>query len=346
MKSRFVGLHREVRQYDEPEHRPTSERRTNARDALRRRVGFNITVTAILYLGNGCVTATVVSARRPIPGFASISAALPTGHSNYHAMQIKVDHRGTRGLYLLNSFTWSKVIDNVGQVLEEPNDNTGAPQNLFNLDADRGLSPYDRRVNNTTSVVYDLPFGRGRQFGRDLSPILNALVGAWSVNAINTMTDRQPITVRNGRPSNVADNLPSFLGGVALRPNLTGQPLLTSESQRNNPSSVPGVTTTRYLNPSAFSLPDSATASNPFGDAGRNLVRSHAFFQTDLGVQKNFPFRLINEGARLEFRAEFFNVLNKTNFRAVSPNAKSPKFGTITRSFAPRQIRVALKLVF
>jgi hypothetical protein len=182
MKSRFVGLHREVRQYDEPEHRPTSERRTNARDALRRRVGFNITVTAILYLGNGCVTATVVSARRPIPGFASISAALPAGYSNYHAMQIKVEHRGTRGLYLLNSFTWSKAIDNVGQVLEEPNDNTDTPQNLFNLDADRGLSPYDRRVNNTTSVVYDLPFGRGRQFGRDLSPILNALVGGWSVN--------------------------------------------------------------------------------------------------------------------------------------------------------------------
>jgi hypothetical protein len=143
-------------------------------------------------------------------------------------------------------------------------------------------------------------------------------------------------------------NLPSFWGGVALRPNLTGQPLLTFESQRNNPSSVPGVTTTRYLNPSpsAFSLPDSATASNPFGDAGRNLVRSHAFFQTDLGVQKNFPFRFINEDARLEFRAEFFNVLNKTNFRAANHNANSPGFGTITISFALRQIQVALKLVF
>ena len=74
----------------------------------------------------------------PDPGFRSISAVLPAAFSNYHALQVKFERRFSKGLYVLNSFTWSKAIDNVSQVLEEPSGNTGNPQNLYNIAADRG----------------------------------------------------------------------------------------------------------------------------------------------------------------------------------------------------------------
>ncbi|HKE05406.1 MAG TPA: TonB-dependent receptor, partial [Blastocatellia bacterium] len=81
----------------------------------------------------------LVNARRPISGFRSISTVLPAAFSNYHALQVKFERRFSKGLYILNSFTWSKAIDNVSQVLEEPNGNTGNPQNFYNIAADRGL---------------------------------------------------------------------------------------------------------------------------------------------------------------------------------------------------------------
>src|SRR5215475_7220694 len=75
----------------------------------------------------------LVNARRPISGFRSISAVLPAAFSNYNALQVKFERRFSKGLYVLNSFTWSKAIDNVSQVLEEPNGNTGNPQSVYNI---------------------------------------------------------------------------------------------------------------------------------------------------------------------------------------------------------------------
>ncbi|MBL8187082.1 MAG: TonB-dependent receptor, partial [Acidobacteria bacterium] len=95
-----------------------------------------------------------LDARRPIQGFRSISATLPAAYSNYHALQVKFERRFSKGVYILNSFTWSKAIDNASQVLEEPGGNTGTPQNVYNIAADRGVGAYDQPFNNTTSFVW------------------------------------------------------------------------------------------------------------------------------------------------------------------------------------------------
>ncbi|MEW6130179.1 MAG: TonB-dependent receptor [Acidobacteriota bacterium] len=269
--------------------------------------------------------------RRPIQGFRSISAVLPAAFSNYQALQIKFERRFSQGLYLLNSFTWSKAIDNVSQVLEEPNGNDGRPQNLYNLAADRGLSAYDQPFNNTTSFVWELPFGKGRAFGRELSPWLDGVIGGWAVTGINTMLSGQTINLRY-QPSPVTANLPSFLGGIALRPNVSGE-VLAPSGQR---------TIDNYFNKANITLP---TVDQPFGTAGRNIVRSQAFFQFDFGLQKNFRLP-ISEVSRLEFRMETFNLLNKTNFGAANPDRSSSAFGTIRSTFPARQIQFALKLAF
>jgi hypothetical protein len=267
--------------------------------------------------------------RRPIQGFRSISGVLPAAFSNYHALQVKFERRFAKGLYLLNSFTWSKAIDNVSQVLEEPNGNEGRPQNLYDIGADRGLSAYDQPFNNTTSFVWELPFGRGRAFGNNISPWLDGVLGGWAVTGINTMLSGQTINLRY-QPSPVTANLPSFLGGIALRPNILG-PVKADDGQRSIDN---------YFNRNNITIP---TVDKPFGNAGRNIARSNAFFQFDFGLQKNFRLP-ISEVSKLEFRMEAFNLFNKTNFGAANPDRSSSAFGTIRSTFPARQIQLAMKL--
>ncbi len=285
-----------------------------------------------------------LDARRPIAGFRSISAALPAAYSNYHALQVKFERRFSRGLYLLNSFTWSKAIDNASQVLEEPGGNSGTPQNVYNIAADRGVGAYDQPFNNTTSFVFELPFGKGRTWLGDLPYAADALLGGWALTGINTMTSGQAINFFYA-PAPVTANLPSFIGGVRLRPNLVGNSLLPSGDR----------TIDRWFNTEAIRLP---TQDQPFGNAGRNIGRGPAFYQFDLGLQKNFALPFINEVSKMEFRAEFFNLLNKTNFGSPNSNASgivfntdgtlrtAGGFGTIRSTAPARQIQFALKLSF
>ena len=84
--------------------------------------------------------------------------------------------------------------------------------------------------------------------------------------------------------------------------------------------------------------------SQPFGTAGRNTARSHAFYELDLGIYKDF--RLPREGMGLQFRSEFFNSLNRTNFSAANANRSSSAFGTIRSTFPPRRIQFGLKFYF
>ncbi|MDQ3258119.1 MAG: TonB-dependent receptor, partial [Acidobacteriota bacterium] len=168
-----------------------------------------------------------LQARRPIQGFSAISTGFPAGFSNYHGLQFKFEHRASRGLYLLNSFTFSKALDNTSQSLEDPNGNSANPQNVRDLAGERGLSAYDQPVNNTTSVVYDLPLGRGRAFGKDLPGVLDALVGGWTLTGINRAESGQPINLRYNPTSAFAVTaaLAAFQGGMSFRPNLIGDPL-------------------------------------------------------------------------------------------------------------------------
>jgi hypothetical protein len=224
--------------------------------------------------------------RRPIAGFGTISVVLPDAFSNFQSLQAKLEHRFSKGFYLLNSFTWSKAIDNATQVLEDSNGSTGTPQNIYNLAADRGLSSYDEPFINVTSGIWQFPIGKDRAFGRNLPGALDALVGGWQINAINTMHSGRPINLlyaTSGRTP-VTAGLATFLGGVTLRPNVLGDP---------NPA------------------------------AGERTIDN--YFNRDNVVQ---------------FRAEAFNLLNKTNFGAANGDRSSGAFGTVRSTYAARQMQL------
>ena len=262
-----------------------------------------------------------LAARRPIQGYGTISAVLPEAFSNYNALQAKVEYRMGSSLYLLNSFTWSKAIDNVAQVLEDPSGNTGTPQNVYDIDNDRGLSGYDVPLLNVTSFVWELPVGQDRRFGSGMGPLMNAVLGGWQLSGILTMRSGRAVNLRynTSGPTAVTSGLPSFLGGVALRPNIIGDPM-TPEADRSIDN---------YFNRDTVLLP---TATEPFGNAGRNIVRGYPYYQLDMGVQKRFALGF-RDGGWVEIRAEGFNILNRTNFGSPNGDRSSNAFGTIRSTF-------------
>jgi hypothetical protein len=152
----------------------------------------------------------------PIAGYDFIQISYGGGFSTYHALQWKLEKKYSSGLYLLNSFTWSKAIDNAAGHLESFNgDNSRV--NYLNLAADKALGSYNQPVNNTTTVVWELPFGRGRRVGSSASGIVNAVLGGWRLTGINTMTSGQPINISYGPPSAF-----SVSGAPTYRPNYLG----------------------------------------------------------------------------------------------------------------------------
>lgn len=268
--------------------------------------------------------------RRPISNFNAIEIAFAGGFLEYHALEAKLEKKFSRGLYLLNSFTWSKGIDNASGHLEAFNgDNSRV--NIRNIASERGISGYNQPFNDTLSVVYDLPFGKGRRWGADASPWLRGFLGGWQVTAINTMSSGLPVTFAYN-PSAAANvsGLPTY------RPNIVGNPVNPSSSYLRTPFAL-----TNFFNLAAFQVPD---RSQPFGNASRNSVQAPNFRQLDMGLHKQFP--LAGETRNLEFRAEAFNLLNRTNFFAPDGNVSSPTFGAITLAFPARQVQLALRLSF
>ena len=269
-------------------------------------------------------------ARRPNQSFGSITWVDPAGQSSYNGLSARVEHRFASNFYFLNSFTYAKALGNTEQALE----NNVTVQNIRDLKNERGRSSYDVTLLNVSSLVFRAPFGKGRKFGANWNGILDAIAGGWEFNAINTANSGLPITVTY-TPSSALDatgRLAEYRGVASQRPNLIGDP--------TRPDGVSMID--QYWNKAAFAIP---TASAPFGNLGRNSLRGPNFWQWDMGLNKRFKIPL-REGMGLQFRSEFFNILNHTNFGAPNGDITSAAFGTIRSAFPARQIQFALKLMF
>jgi hypothetical protein len=281
-------------------------------------------------LTSGCLG---VQARRPIPAFGPITWVDPAGDNDYNGLSARLEHRFAGGLYFLNSFTWGKAMGDSEQALEyyagyfEAN-----PQNIHNLAAERAPSSFDVEFNNVTSVVYQLPFGKGRKYGAAINPFLDAVAGGWELNTINTAHTGTPLDVVYA-PSTINDNTGlsnDYRGEAFLRPNVFGSAAGQSTSQMLNTYFAGYTFTTPY-------------ATQPYGDLGRNAFRAPGFEQWDFAADKSF---LIHESIRLQFRSEFFNLLNHTNFGIPDTKTTDAAFGTIRTTYPSRQVQFALKLLF
>jgi hypothetical protein len=285
---------------------------------------------------NGTVTSGClgVQARVPDPSFGPITWVDPAGSNGYNGLSARFEHRFSHGLYLLNSFTWGHAMGDSEQVLEAFTGYQAAnPQNINNLHSEYGPSMFDVKLLNVTSVVYDVPFGKGRQFASHMNPVLDGILGGWELSGINTANTGLPVNVVY-TPSSANDvtglsQTADYRGTAFLRPNVSGSAVGQSTAQ----------SLLTYFAGYTFTTP---SPNAPFGNVGRNAFRTPDLEQWDLAVNKNFAIR---ENIRLQFRSEFFNILNHTNFGVPNNISNSSAFGTITTTFPPRQIQFALKLI-
>ena len=290
-----------------------------------------VTATCNPTTTSGCLN---LQSRRPIKNFTGIEETIPDGFLTYNGLQTKLEHRTGHGLYLLNSFTYSRAQDNASGWLDTPAGDSGRI-NLANPLGDRGPSAYNQPLNDILTIVYDLPYGKGRMFGGTAPFLMQEALGGWQVTAINSASSGIPtnLTYSENSFQDVSDLLP-------YRPNVTGAPVVLPKSQRVKAS---GNTVLFALNTAAVSVPD---VNHPYGNAGRNSIRFDPYYNLDLGLHKNFP--LYVEGTSIDFRAEAFNILNQTNYAYPQSGAGSSTFGAVTAAttFPARVLQFAAKLIF
>lgn len=176
-----------------------------------------------------------------------------------------------------------------------------------------------------SDVQHELPLGRGRRWAAGWNPFVHAFLGGWRTTLINP--------ARSGFPINITYSPVSAkqaCSSCSYRPDVIGP----VQDNRYDP----GIGFIR----ANVAIP--AGATRPFGTAGRNTGRMEPLYQSDLGVCKSF--NLPRECARVEFRSEFFNLLNITNLGSPNSKASAAGFGTVTNAFPARQIQFALKLSY
>ncbi len=292
-----------------------------------------------------------VNFARPYTNWPSdITAAVNSFYSNYNALQVRYEQRMVAGLTLLNSFTWEHSLDNASASLEG---NTPSPQDANNIRADYSQSDYNLPIANITSLVYELPFGRGRHYLNDANAIVDGVLGGWQLSAINTAQAGTPFNLGYSPNSATAVSpqiSATYRGANEYRPNVApGQKITQGVSNR-----AAGTGYVNYINYAAFTLPatrnSAGTLLSPFGNASRNPGRTPAFYQTDLAVNKKFSTPL--ESLKVEFRTEFYNIFNHTNFYLPGGGlggtlgGAPTSGGQITSTFTPRIVQFGLKVMF
>ncbi|MGB7621977.1 MAG: carboxypeptidase regulatory-like domain-containing protein [Terriglobia bacterium] len=282
------------------------------------------------------------------PDRGSIQVRTNAGDSIYHAFNLKVDRRFSKGLLLRGAYTWSRLIDDGSEVFAT----TGLssfPQDSFNRSADRGLSAFDRRQRLVLSYVYDLP--SLKRNGNFAASAASFAFRDWQISGTTTFQAGAPNTVTPGFDIN------GDLNGGSDRPNL-GNPSAPFTSFAYDGAQVGGIPGVFYDGPTVNStgdlIPVSANSVHwliqgaGVGNVGRNTVISPGRQDWNFSIARQFkmPSKRM-EGQHIEFRTELFNVFNHPNQGNLSLNLQDPDFGNadVTR-FGGRQIRFWLKYAF
>lgn len=254
---------------------------------------------------------------RPNPFFADITTLESRAHSRYHALITSVERRYSDGMSLLASYTLSSSKDDASGFFSSSGD-PNFPQDSRNPEAEYGRSNFDVRHRLSLGFVYELPFGRtGSVWLRD-----------WQLAGILTLQSGRPFTVAVLPDIDVSNTGRASLGfGFNDRPNLAGDPELADPAAD------------RWFNTAAFAMP----AFGTFGNAGRNILEGPGYANVNLGVIKHVP---LGARARLQLRAEAFNLLNRVNYDLPDAFLGSPTFGSILSAQPPRRCQFGARVLF
>jgi hypothetical protein len=271
-------------------------------------------------------TSSPQSRRRVSPLLGNLPYMSSQGHSSYNAFILALEKRMSNGLSLLANYTWARALGAAPPITLGINDTP--VQNPFDLGQEYGPLEFDIVNRASFGYVYDLPFGTGRRFLSNSPGIVKALLGGWQVNGITTLQGGFPYT----------PVLSYSLGKTftSSRPNAIGDPTKTSRQPHD------------WVSPAAFAIPSDSeiAAGNFYGNTGRNSVRQPGLVNFDFSLMKNFEIR---EQMRLQFRSEFFNIMNTPYFGvpgSIGTVFGTPTFGRVTRAGDPRVIQFGARLTF
>lgn len=249
-----------------------------------------------------------IQSRRLWPVFASGTYVEDSSYSTYNSLQVKAQIRSWRGLSFLSSYAFAKSIDNLST------DTQGfSAQDPRNSNAEKAASDYDQKHRWVTSLNYALPFAKSRP------DFLGRIAHGWEIGSIVTLQTNTPYT-----------------------PSITSDPANTGNSKRPNRSAkgtVADPTINLWFDPAAFAVPTAFT----YGNSGRNILYGPRRFNWDALAMRMFQIR---DRLRLQFRGEFFNFTNTASFNGPVTNIQASNAGHITSAGAPRDIQLALKLLF
>jgi hypothetical protein len=266
------------------------------------------------------------------PNFNSILYYGDPGKTHYNSAQVKVETKTPKyGLYALVAYTYSRTYDNglsdgLGSELSAP---------FFPLPnwekLDWSLSQINLNQSFTASVIYDLPFGKGKKFGSDWGTVTNTLLGDFQVTLIERASSGFPVPLID---SNNQSGTTFNQGG--------------NSNNYNRPNQVAGCnpyaadhSKYQWINAACFTAP----APGELGNASRVPVVGPDFVNSDFSLIKQF--RLPRPGMGLNFRAEFFNLFNHPEYGSPVADINASGFGSVNSTVNnPRLIQLALKLSF
>ncbi len=257
---------------------------------------------------------------RPNPLFDDITILESRGNSTYNSLQIRFQQNLSRGLTLLSSYTWSHSIDDASGFFSSAGD-PNYPQDSNNAAAERASSSFDMRHRYSLSYSYDIPGPRENDWAR-------RILGGWQTYGILTLQSGRPFTVALNSNLDQSNTGRTALGfGANDRPNVTGNPELANPTE------------SMWFNTAAFSLQPFGS----FGNAGRNILTGPGLATFNFSLLKNIQ---ATEDLNFQFRTEFFNLFNRTNYNLPDNFFGSPTFGQITSAGQPRRVQFGLKLLW
>jgi hypothetical protein len=275
-------------------------------------------------------TWAALDTRRPLyataPLITNISTTAARGRSDYNGLQMSLRQRNVKGIEYLASYTLSRTrTNNLGYYGSGGVNAEGAYwANAYDPEANYGPAFFDARHNFVFSANYDLPFGKGRKFATDASPVMDAIFGGWRLSGI--------FQGRSGFPVTVIDTRNRSLQGVRgnERPNCVGDPKPSDQNINH------------WIDINAFAIAPLGTFGNcPIGGG----VRAPGYKNIDAVLAKQFN---VGGSRYFEFRAEAFNLTNTPSFSPPARDiATTNTFGTITSTVSsPRNVELVLKFFF
>jgi hypothetical protein len=282
----------------------------------------------------GSPTTTLGQLSRPYPQYSSLRLAGQGNYdSTYHSFQLTVERRFASAGSLLVAYTNAKLISDADTLTNWLEASTGSIQDHTNLKGERSIASQDVPQRLVISYVLDLPFGRGKRYLSDATGFKDKLVGGWGIDGVTVFQSGFPLVFSNGAANYTT------LFGAGSRPNVV------AGCNKGSPFSGRGQLNA-WFNTACFAAPPDFT----FGNEARTdpSIRGSGIKNFDFALFKRTRFGP-DEKLGLEFRTEFFNLFNRTQFAPPNTSVTSSNFGVVSSTYPgtnPRLIQFGLKFLF